>query len=235
MRGARRRPWAGGSRRTSRLHRPRRPRQGRARPPSPRATAGSIPIAALHRASDQAGASRSPDCRASRWGPQAEDSPRAHVVHRPRCAGGERIHATPTSNPARAEAARLVLAMGAERADEARTLAHRLYSPAERWRWADEAYACNILVTPWAQGRNDRGPHPGVAASGAGSARPEPAVISQGESTWRYRRASRSRFMFVPRHGSSASSYHRPSHCSTPRSTRKTRRLPPPFHPGYIR
>ena len=46
-----------------------------------------------------------------------------------------------------AEAARLVLGMGAERADKARALAYRLYSLAERKRWTDEAHACNILVT----------------------------------------------------------------------------------------
>ncbi len=48
-----------------------------------------------------------------------------------------------------AEAARLVLGMGAERADKAR--AYRLYSLAERKRWTDEAYAYNILVTSWPQ------------------------------------------------------------------------------------
>ena len=46
-----------------------------------------------------------------------------------------------------AEAAHLVLGMGAERADKARALAYRLYSLAERKRWTDEAHACNILVT----------------------------------------------------------------------------------------
>ncbi len=48
-----------------------------------------------------------------------------------------------------AEAARLVLGMGAERAEKA--LAYRLYSLAERKRWADEAHAYNILVTSWPQ------------------------------------------------------------------------------------
>ena len=50
-----------------------------------------------------------------------------------------------------AEAARLVLGMGAERAEKARTLAYRLYSLAERKRWAEEAHAYNILVTSWPQ------------------------------------------------------------------------------------
>ena len=49
------------------------------------------------------------------------------------------------------EAARLVLGMGAERAEKARALAYRLYSLAERKRWADEAHAYNILVTSWPQ------------------------------------------------------------------------------------
>ena len=50
-----------------------------------------------------------------------------------------------------AEAARLVLGMGAERAEKARALAYRLYSLAERKRWAEEAHAYNILVTSWPQ------------------------------------------------------------------------------------
>ena len=50
-----------------------------------------------------------------------------------------------------AEAARLVLGMGTERAEKARALAYRLYSLAERKRWADEAHAYNILVTSWPQ------------------------------------------------------------------------------------
>ena len=50
-----------------------------------------------------------------------------------------------------AEAARLVLGMGAERAEKARALAYRLYSLAERKRWTDEAHAYNILVTSWPQ------------------------------------------------------------------------------------
>ena len=50
-----------------------------------------------------------------------------------------------------AEAARLLLDMGAERAEKARALAYRLYSLAERKRWADEAHAYNILVTSWPQ------------------------------------------------------------------------------------
>ena len=49
-----------------------------------------------------------------------------------------------------AEAARLVLGMGAERAGKAR-VAYRLYSLAERKRWTDEAHAYNILVTSWPQ------------------------------------------------------------------------------------
>ena len=54
-----------------------------------------------------------------------------------------------------AEAARLVLGMGAERADKARALAYRLYSLAERKRWTDEAHAYNILVTSWPQIRTE--------------------------------------------------------------------------------
>ncbi len=54
-----------------------------------------------------------------------------------------------------AEAARLVLGMGAERAEKARALAYRLYSLAERKRWADEANAYNILVTSWPQIRTE--------------------------------------------------------------------------------
>ena len=54
-----------------------------------------------------------------------------------------------------AEAARLVLGMGAERAEKARSLAYRLYSLAERKRWADEAHAYNILVTSWPQIRTE--------------------------------------------------------------------------------
>ena len=50
-----------------------------------------------------------------------------------------------------AEAARLVLAMGANRAEKARALAYRLYALANGKRWADEANAYNILVTSWPQ------------------------------------------------------------------------------------
>ena len=53
------------------------------------------------------------------------------------------------------EAARLVLGMGAERAEKARALAYRLYSLAERKRWTDEAHAYNILVTSWPQIRTE--------------------------------------------------------------------------------
>ena len=54
-----------------------------------------------------------------------------------------------------AEAARLVLGMGAERADKARALAYRLYSLAERKRWTEEAHAYNILVASWPQIRTE--------------------------------------------------------------------------------
>ena len=54
-----------------------------------------------------------------------------------------------------AEAARLVLGMGAERAEKARALAYRLYSLAERKRWTEEAHAYNILVTSWPQIRTE--------------------------------------------------------------------------------
>lgn len=50
-----------------------------------------------------------------------------------------------------AEAARLVVAMGAERAEKARALAYRLHAVADRRRWADEARAYNVLVTSWPQ------------------------------------------------------------------------------------
>ena len=49
------------------------------------------------------------------------------------------------------EAARLVAAMGAERAEKARALAYRLYSLADHKGWTDEARAYNILVTTWPQ------------------------------------------------------------------------------------
>ena len=48
-----------------------------------------------------------------------------------------------------AEAARLVLTMGGERAEKARALAYRLYTLADRKKWADEAHAYNVLVTAW--------------------------------------------------------------------------------------
>lgn len=49
------------------------------------------------------------------------------------------------------EAARLVLGMGAHRAQNARALAYRLYTLADRQRWTDEARAYNVLVTSWPQ------------------------------------------------------------------------------------
>ena len=48
-----------------------------------------------------------------------------------------------------AEAARLAHAMGRGRAENARALAYRLYTAAERKGWAGEALACNVLVTSW--------------------------------------------------------------------------------------
>ena len=56
-----------------------------------------------------------------------------------------------------AEAARLVLALGADRAEKARALAYRLYSLADRKGWADEAHAYNILVTSWPQIQTEAG------------------------------------------------------------------------------
>lgn len=50
-----------------------------------------------------------------------------------------------------AEAARLVSAMGPRRAENARTLAYRLYTVSERKGWTEEALAYNILVTSWPQ------------------------------------------------------------------------------------
>ena len=55
------------------------------------------------------------------------------------------------------EAARLVLAMGADRAEKARALAYRLYSLADRKGWSDEARAYNILVTSWPQIQTEAG------------------------------------------------------------------------------
>ena len=55
------------------------------------------------------------------------------------------------------EAARLVLAMGTERAEKARALAYRLYSLADRKGWAEEARAYNILVTSWPQVQTEAG------------------------------------------------------------------------------
>ena len=48
-----------------------------------------------------------------------------------------------------AEAARLAAAMGPERAENARTLAYRLYTVSERKSWSGEALAYNVLVTSW--------------------------------------------------------------------------------------
>ena len=55
------------------------------------------------------------------------------------------------------EAARIVLAMGADRAEKARALAYRLYSLADRKGWADEARAYNILVSSWPQIQTEAG------------------------------------------------------------------------------
>ena len=50
-----------------------------------------------------------------------------------------------------AEAGRLVLAMGGERAEKVRALGYRLYALADRKRWAEDAQAYNILVSSWPQ------------------------------------------------------------------------------------
>jgi putative DNA methylase len=50
-----------------------------------------------------------------------------------------------------ADAARLVVAMGPARAENARTLAYRLHTVASHKRWTDEALAYNILVISWPQ------------------------------------------------------------------------------------
>ena len=55
------------------------------------------------------------------------------------------------------EAARLILAMGADRAEKARSLAYRLYSLADRKGWADEARTYNILVSSWPQIQTEAG------------------------------------------------------------------------------
>ena len=50
-----------------------------------------------------------------------------------------------------AEAARLAAAMGPGRAENARSLAYRLYTVSERKGWSGEALAYNVLVTSWPQ------------------------------------------------------------------------------------
>ena len=50
-----------------------------------------------------------------------------------------------------AEAARLVLGMGAHGAQNARVLAYRLYALANRRGWSDEERAYNVVVTSWPQ------------------------------------------------------------------------------------
>ena len=77
-----------------------------------------------------------------------------------------------------AEAARLVLGMGAERADKARALAYRLYSLAERKRWTDEAHAYNILVTSWPQIRTE------AARIAAGVPEQTGFGFTGGETSW---------------------------------------------------
>ena len=77
------------------------------------------------------------------------------------------------------EAARLVLGMGAERAEKARALAYRLYSLAERKRWTEEAHAYNILVTSWPQIRTE------AARLAAGVPEQAGFGFSGGETSWR--------------------------------------------------
>ena len=50
-----------------------------------------------------------------------------------------------------AEAARLTVAMGAARAERARSLAYRLHAVSERNGWSGEALAYNVLATSWPQ------------------------------------------------------------------------------------
>ena len=76
-----------------------------------------------------------------------------------------------------AEAARLVLGMGADRAENARALAYRLYSLADRKRWTDEAHAYNILVTSWPQIQAE------AARLGAGAAEQATLGLSAGENS----------------------------------------------------
>ena len=76
-----------------------------------------------------------------------------------------------------AEAARLVLGMGADRAENARALAYRLYSLADRKRWTDEAHAYNILVTSWSQIQAE------AARLGAGAAEQATLGLSAGENS----------------------------------------------------
>ena len=49
------------------------------------------------------------------------------------------------------EAARLIVAIGATRAENSRALAYRLFMISERKGWTEEALAYNILVTSWSQ------------------------------------------------------------------------------------
>ena len=49
------------------------------------------------------------------------------------------------------DAARLIIAMGAARAENARALAYRLFTISERKGWNEEALAYNILVASWPQ------------------------------------------------------------------------------------
>ena len=57
-----------------------------------------------------------------------------------------------------AEAARLAAAMGPGRAENARSLAYRLYTVSERKGWSAEALAYNVLGTSWPQIQAGIGP-----------------------------------------------------------------------------
>ena len=76
-----------------------------------------------------------------------------------------------------AEAARLVVRMGGERAEKARALAYRLYALADRKSWAEDAQAYNILVTSWPEIRKE------ASRVGVGVAEQTDLGLAQGESS----------------------------------------------------
>ena len=63
--------------------------------------------------------------------------------------GWARSRLRPTAMPA--QSARVIECCTQRDTGKTRALVYRLYSLAERKRWVNEAYACNILVTSWPQ------------------------------------------------------------------------------------